>query len=80
MSNPEISSAFGTLNLSTPCTPDQVKRAYRSLVLEHHPDKSGNVDTTERFQQIQAAYETLEEAGLPFKHTSTHAHSHGETI
>lgn len=36
----------------------QVKKAYRMLALQHHPDKnSGNAASAELFKAISAAYE-----------------------
>ena len=35
---------------------DEIKRAYRKLVVIHHPDKGGD---KEQFQKIQEAYDTL---------------------
>jgi len=37
-------------------TQEDIKKSYRKLVLEHHPDKGGDPD---KFRQIQEAYETL---------------------
>jgi curved DNA-binding protein len=36
--------------------PDEIKKAYRKLAGQHHPDKGGD---TAKFQEIQTAYETL---------------------
>jgi hypothetical protein len=39
---------------------DQLKKHYHKQALLNHPDKNGNtVESTERFQQIQEAYEVL---------------------
>lgn len=40
---------------------ENLKRAYRRTAMTHHPDRSREPDATERFQQIQAAWEILRE-------------------
>jgi DnaJ-class molecular chaperone len=48
---------FGILNLDQHATPEQIKKQFRKLSLETHPDRpNGNV---EKFQQINEAYEKL---------------------
>jgi DnaJ-class molecular chaperone len=47
---------YQTLGVNRNASPDEIKRAYRKLASQHHPDKGG--DKT-RFQEIQAAYATL---------------------
>lgn len=48
---------YDTLGVARTATPDEIKRAYRKLASQHHPDKdSGNKAL---FQEIQAAYATL---------------------
>merc|ERR550532_1890646 len=47
---------FNTLNVLLHCTDEDVKRSFRRLALEHHPDKGGQ---KERFQEINNAYEVL---------------------
>jgi len=44
------------LELTLPSTPSQVKRAYRRLARQHHPDRGGDV---RRFHALQAAYQRL---------------------
>ena len=48
---------YETLNVSKDATPDEIKKSYRKLVKEHHPDKTGGDDS--KFKQISEAYETL---------------------
>lgn len=47
---------YDTLGVSENSTPDEIKKAYRKLANQHHPDKGGD---TNQFQKIQAAYETI---------------------
>ena len=45
---------------SVNATPDEIKRAFRRLSMEHHPDKNGNSDESNRaFQEINEAYNVL---------------------
>jgi DnaJ-class molecular chaperone len=44
------------LGVSENATPEEIKKAYRKLASQHHPDKGGD---TARFQEIQVAYDTL---------------------
>lgn len=50
---------YATLGVPKTATADEIKRAFRKLASQHHPDKGG--DTAE-FQKIQAAYDTLGDA------------------
>ena len=47
---------YATLGVARTASQDEIKRAFRKLASQHHPDKGGD---TARFQQIQAAYEVL---------------------
>ena len=47
------------LELRLPASHGQVKRAYRRLAREHHPDRGGDVRV---FHQLQSAYERLGDA------------------
>jgi DnaJ-class molecular chaperone len=51
---------YATLGVARNATQDEIKRAFRRLASQHHPDKGGD---TKKFQEIQAAYDTLGDAG-----------------
>jgi curved DNA-binding protein len=48
---------YETLSVSKDATPEEIKKSYRKLVKEHHPDKTGGDDS--QFKKISEAYETL---------------------
>jgi curved DNA-binding protein CbpA len=48
---------YGTLGCPPECPPPVIKKAYRRLVLQYHPDKSPYTITI--FHAVQAAYEVL---------------------
>lgn len=47
---------YSTLGINKNAGPDEIKRAYRKLASQHHPDKGGD---TKKFQEIEEAYRTL---------------------
>ena len=47
---------YEALGLQRGATEDEVKKTYRKLAREHHPDKGGDA---EKFKKIQGAYEIL---------------------
>jgi curved DNA-binding protein len=47
---------YTTLGVARNATTDEIKKAYRKLASQHHPDKGG--DKT-KFQQVQEAYSVL---------------------
>ena len=51
---------YKTLGVSENATQDDIKKAYRRLSLQYHPDKNPN--STDQFQKINEAYETLSDA------------------
>ena len=51
-----LQQACQHLQLNWPCTLLQLKRQYRSLALQHHPDRGGD---SQHFQQVRQAYQRL---------------------
>ena len=50
---------YGILGVRRDATPDEIKRAYRRLAREYHPDVNADPAAQERFKEINAAYEVL---------------------
>jgi Ca-activated chloride channel family protein len=50
---------YTILELSHRATPEEIKRAYRSLARRYHPDASAEPDAAQRFREIQDAYDVL---------------------
>jgi molecular chaperone DnaJ len=50
-------SLYESLGVSKNATPDEIKKAYRKLVREVHPDRNPGND--ERFKEVQGAYDVL---------------------
>ena len=47
---------WNILKLKPPKTEEEIKKSYRKLVLNYHPDKGGSND---KFIELQTAYKTL---------------------
>ena len=50
---------YEVLGVGRDASPDQIRRAYRKLAREHHPDVNGDALAEERFKEIAGAYEIL---------------------
>jgi len=50
---------YKTLGVGKSATPEELKRAYRKLALEYHPDKNKSKDAEAKFKEINQAYEVL---------------------
>lgn len=51
---------YSLLNISRSATADEVKKAYRKLAMQYHPDKNpGDKKAEEKFKEFSEAYEVL---------------------
>ncbi|CAF3464207.1 unnamed protein product [Rotaria sp. Silwood2] len=50
---------YTILGVSRTATDEEIKRAYRRLALQLHPDKNSDPDATVRFQAVNKAYKVL---------------------
>jgi molecular chaperone DnaJ len=53
---------YATLGVRKEATPEEIKRAYRRLARQLHPDVNPDEETQERFKDVTAAYEVLSDA------------------
>src|ERR1700761_4048732 len=56
---PVVNDYYGVLGVRRDAEPDEIKRAYRRLARELHPDVNPDPATQERFKEITQAYEVL---------------------
>lgn len=50
---------YKVLGVSKSATADELKKAYRKLAIEYHPDKNKSKEAEEKFKEINQAYEVL---------------------
>jgi len=60
MARPDL---YKTLGVDKKASPEEIKKAHRKLVRQHHPDRNpGDAESERKFKEIQAAYDVLGDA------------------
>ena len=58
-----MTNLYDTLGVAKNASADEIKKAYRKLARENHPDRNpGDAASEERFKEVQAAYDVLSDA------------------
>src|SRR3981081_3417051 len=53
---------YEVLSVTRTCTDDDIKKSYRRLALQYHPDRNNAPEATERFKEATEAYQVLSDA------------------
>ena len=57
-----MENLYNILGVSPNATSDDIKKAYRSLAMRHHPDRNSHPNAEGRFNAIKVAYELLSDS------------------
>ena len=53
---------YEVLGVGRSASEDDIRKAYRRLALQFHPDRNKDVGASEQFKEVKEAYETLADA------------------
>lgn len=54
-----MENLYNILGVAPTATTEEIKKAYRSLAMRHHPDRNTHAGAETRFNAIKTAYELL---------------------
>ena len=55
-----MANLYDTLGVKKGASADEIKKAYRKLARQYHPDRNpGDASSEERFKEVQTAYDVL---------------------
>ena len=54
-----MENLYNTLGVAPTATAEEIRKAYRSLAMRYHPDRSTHAGAEARFNAIKTAYERL---------------------
>src|SRR3954453_12373935 len=58
-----MATLYDTLGVKKGATADEIKKAYRKLAAQYHPDKNpGDASAEDKFKEVQNAYDVLSDA------------------
>src|SRR3954462_13208591 len=58
-----MATLYDTLGVKKGASADEIKKAYRKLAAQYHPDKNpGDATSEEKFKEVQNAYDVLSDA------------------
>ena len=50
---------YKILNVEKNATDDELRKAYKKMILKYHPDKNSDIDSNKKFEYVKIAYDTL---------------------
>lgn len=69
---------YSVLGVPKGATQDEIKKAFRKLAMQYHPDKNkGDTKSEAKFKEVTAAYEVLGDEKKRREHDTFGSHSGG---
>ena len=53
---------YDILGVGKNTTPEEIKKAFRKLALEYHPDRNKDKDAESKFKEVNEAYQVLSDS------------------